>query len=65
MEYSISLDQAGYATSIVAKYMDNVTVRNIGKFYKTTLSYNLIFTKNDASTSYEQINILSREFNIH
>ena len=43
--HSISLDQARYATSIVAKYLDSATVKVSTKFYKTTLPADMIFTK--------------------
>ena len=43
--HSISVDQARYATSIVAKYLDNSTVKVSNKFYKTTLPSDMIFTK--------------------
>ena len=33
-------------------------------FYKTTFSSDMIFTKDDASTSYEKVEKLTREFNI-
>ena len=33
--YSIYVDEAGYATSIVAKYLDTGTVKVGTKFYKT------------------------------
>ena len=62
---SISVDQARYATSIVAKYLDTTTVKAIKKFYKTTLPDDMIFTKEDVSTSDEQVEKLNREFNIH
>ena len=35
------------------------------KFYKTTLPYDMIFTKADAYTSDEKFDNLNREFNIH
>ena len=35
------------------------------KFYKTTLPSDTIFTKDDTSTSDEQVDKLTREFNIH
>ena len=35
------------------------------KFYKTTLPADMIFTKEDVSTSDEQIDKLTREYNIH
>ena len=35
------------------------------KFYKTTLSADMIFTKYDVSTSDEQVERLTREYNIH
>ena len=59
------MDQARYATSIVAKYLYTATVKVRNKFYKTTLPADMIFTKEDVSTSDEQIEILTREYNIH
>ena len=64
-DHSISVDQARYATSIVAKYLDTATVKVSTKFYKTTLPDDIIFTKEDASTSGKQVEKLTREFNIH
>ena len=52
-DHSISVDQDRYATSIVAKYLDTSTVKASTKFYKTTLPYDMIFTKAGASTSDE------------
>ena len=62
---SISIDQARYVTPIVEKYLDTATVRASTKFYKTNLPYDMIFTKNDTSTIDEQVEKLTREFNIH
>ena len=45
--------------------MDNSTVKASTKFYKTTLQYDMIFTKYDTNTSNEQVDKLTREFNIH
>ena len=64
-DHSISVDQARYATSVVAKYLDTSTVKVSKKFYKTTLPDDMIFTKEDVSTSDEQIVMLAREYNIH
>ena len=64
-DHSISFDQARYATSIVAKYLDTATVKVSNKFYKTTLPADMIFTKYDVSTSDEQVDKLNREYNIH
>ena len=64
-DHSISLYQAWYATSIVAKYLDTATVKVSTKFYKTTLPSNIIFAKADASTSDEQVEKLTMNFNIH
>ena len=52
-DHSISVDQARYATSIIEKYLDNATVKTSTKFYNTTLSDDMIFTKGDVSTSDE------------
>ena len=62
---SIFIEQAIYATSIVAKYLDSTTVKTSTTFYKTTLPPDMIFTKADASNSDEKFEKLTREFNIH
>ena len=59
-DHSISVDQDRYATSIVAKYLDTALVKVSKKFYKTTLSADMIFTKEYVSTSDEQIENLTR-----
>ena len=64
-DHSISMDQARYATSIVAKYLDTATVKVSNKFYKTTFPSDMIFTNEDVSTSDEQVESLTREYNIH
>ena len=45
--------------------MDTDTVKTSTKFYKTTLPSDMIFTKDDASTSDEKVEKLTREFNIN
>ena len=64
-DHSISVDQARYATSIIAKYLDTATVKVSNKFYRTTLPADMIFTKEDVSTSDEQFERFTREYNIH
>ena len=64
-DHSISVDQARYATYIVAKYLYNATVKASKTFYKTTFPSYVILTKDDTSTSDEQVEKLTREFNIH
>ena len=64
-DHSISVDQARYDSSIVAKYLDTATVKLSTKFYKTTLPADMIFTKEYVSTSYEQVENFTREYNIH
>ena len=64
-DHSISVDQARYATSIVAKYLDTATVKVSTKFCNTTLPADMIFTKEDVSTSDEQVEKFTREYNIH
>ena len=63
--HSISVDQAIYATRIVAKYLYTATVNTSKNLYMTTLISDMIFTKADAYTSDEQVDNLTREFNIH
>ena len=62
---SISVEQDRYATSIIAKYLDTATFKVSTKFYKTTFPDDMIFTKDDTSTSDEQVEKLNREFNIY
>ena len=64
-DHSIYVDQARYFTSIVEKYLDTATVQASKKFYKTNLPSDMIFTKAYTSTSDEQVEKLTREFNIH
>ena len=59
------MDQARYTTFIVAKYFDTATVKVSTKFYRTKLPADMIFTKEDVSTSDEQVENLTREYNIH
>ena len=56
----ISVDQAIYATSFMDNYLDTATVNAITKFYKSTLPFDMIFTKDDTSTSDEQVERLTR-----
>ena len=64
-DHSISVDQDRCATSIVEKCLDTSTFKVSTKFYKNTLPADMIFTKEDVSTSDEQVEKLTREFNIH
>ena len=45
--------------------MDTATVKVSTIFYKTTLTSDIIFTKEDVSTIVEQVEKLTREYNIH
>ena len=63
-DHSISVYQARYSTYIVAKYLDTTIVKVSTKFCKTTLPSDMIFTKDDTSTSDEHVEKLTREFNI-
>ena len=64
-DHSISVYQARYATSHVEKYLDTSIVKVSKTFYNTTLPDDMIFTKDDTSTSDEQVESFTREFNIH
>ena len=59
-DHSISVDQARYATSIMAKYFDTTTVEISTEFYTTTFSSDMIFTKADSSTSDEKVEKLNK-----
>ena len=45
--------------------MDTATVKVSTKFYKITLTADMIITKEDVFTSDEQVDELTREYNIH
>ena len=64
-DHSIYVDESRYATSIVVKYLDTATVKVSTKFYKTTFPTDMMFTKEYVSTSDEQVEKLTREYNIH
>ena len=59
-DHSISVYQAIYDTYIVAKYLDNVTFKRSTKVYKNIFSSDMIFTKDDASTSDDQLEKLTK-----
>ena len=57
--HSVLLYQSRYATYIVSKYMDTTKLNTSTQFYKTTLPSDMIFTKDDVSTSYEKVDKLT------
>ena len=59
-DHSISVDQDRYATYVVSKYLDTVTVNTNIKFYKTTFPSGMIFTKAYVYTSDEQVESMTR-----
>ena len=56
---TLTVYQDRYATYIVSKYLDTATVKVSTKFYKTTFPADLIFTKEDVSTSDKQVKKLT------
>ena len=63
-DHSISVDQGIYVTSTNSKYLNTVTFRTSTKFYNSTFPSDMIFVKYDASTSDEQIEKLTKDFDI-
>ena len=59
------MDQARYATVVVAKHLDTEKLKENFKFDNTTLIHDTVFTKEDASISDKQVEVLSREYRIH
>ena len=59
-DHSIFVDQARYATSIVAKYLDTVTIKASKILYKTTFLYDMMFPKSNTCISDAQVNKLTR-----
>ena len=64
-ENSTSVDKAKYATYVDANYIHTYTIKENSKFHKTNLPHYIIFFKEDASTSDEQVEVMSREYNIN
>ena len=64
-DHSISVDQARYAIYIVEKYLETAKVKVSTNVCKTILPEDMIFTKEDVSTSDEKVHKLTREYNIH
>ena len=60
-EHYISVDQYRYATSVIAKYLDTSKIEENKNFHKTTLPHDMLFNIEYASTSDEQVEMLSRE----
>ena len=54
-DHIISVDQDRYATFIAAKYLDIATVKINTIFYKTNFPSDMIFTKSNTYTIYEQV----------
>ena len=54
-DHSIYVDQDRYSTYVVAKYLDTATIKASTKFYNTTFPSDMIFTKEDTSTSDEKL----------
>ena len=42
--YSISVEQARYATAVVSKYIDTATIKENTEFRNTTLPRDMVFT---------------------
>ena len=59
-EHYISVCQARYDTYVVAKDIYTAIIKENSKFHKTTLTHDLIFTKEDYSTSDEQLEVFYR-----
>ena len=64
-DHYISVYQARCATSIVAKYLDTVTVTTSKKVSQYTFPSDIIFTKVDESTSDEKVDKLTKKSNIY
>ena len=54
-DHSVSVDQARYATSFAAKYLDTAKVKSSTNFYKTNFPSDMISTNSDASTIDEEV----------
>ena len=64
-DYYISVYQDRYTTYRADNYLDTATVKTSTKFYTNTLPSYMIFTMSGSSTCDEQVEKLTRGFNIH
>ena len=63
--HPISVDQARYTISVVVNYLYTATFKTSTKFYNTTFPSDMILTKDGVSTNDNQVDNLTRDFNIH
>ena len=63
-DHYISVYQARYATFVVAEYLETATIKENSKFHKTTLTNDMMLTKEGASISDEKMEVLYREYSI-
>ena len=59
-DHPISVDQARYATYMIAKYLDTATVKAIINLYKTTLPSEMILPKAYTSMSDDKFEKLTK-----
>ena len=59
------MDQSRYDTSVVAKYIYTAAIKENSNFNQTNLPHDMIFTKEDAYTRDEQVEVLSLYYIIH
>ena len=58
------MDQTMYTKNLVTKYLDSITIKENPKWNKTTLTHDIVLAKKYASTIYEQVEKLSRDYKI-
>ena len=54
------MDQASYATYFFAKYLYTATIKENSNLPNIALPYDIIFTKEDSSVVFEQVEVLFR-----
>ena len=59
------MNQARYATSIFSNYLDTTIIKENSKYHKTILPHDIIFTKENAFTSDEKVEVLSTDNKIN
>ena len=57
-DHYVSVDQYRYVKSVVADYIYTVTINENLKCHKNALHHDIIFTKENSSTSGEQVELL-------
>ena len=64
-EYSISVDQVRYTPAVVSTYINTVTIKENSEYHNTNLPHDMVFSKEDISSSDSEEEVLYIEYKTH